>query len=90
MNQLTRLAAGTIALTLFGVGIVAGQGSSGGADYDPEARLEALGIELPPAPGESTKRSLSSGAVPRLHPPISTQYCYWRCCCFSKRRWMKR
>ncbi len=50
MNQLTRLAAGTIVLTLLGIGVVVGQGSSGEAGFDPEARLEELGIELPPAP----------------------------------------
>ena len=50
MNQLTRLVAGTVFLTLLGAGVAAAQSPSDDADYDPEARLEALGIELPPAP----------------------------------------
>ncbi len=50
MNRLPRLIVGTMALALLGTGTVVGQSPAEESDFDPEARLEALGIELPPAP----------------------------------------
>ena len=50
MKQLISLAVTAAVLTLLGIGFVAAQNSSSEAGYDPEARLEELGIELPPAP----------------------------------------
>lgn len=50
MKQLISLAVTAAVLTLLSIGFVTAQNSSSEAGYDPEARLEELGIELPPAP----------------------------------------
>jgi enamine deaminase RidA (YjgF/YER057c/UK114 family) len=50
MNKSIRSAIAVTILLLLGVGIATGQSDVGDRGFDPEARLESLGIELPPAP----------------------------------------
>ena len=50
MNSTIKVVSGIVILSLLALGIAAGQNSIESNGYNPEARLAALGIELPPAP----------------------------------------
>ena len=50
MNSTIKVALGVVILWLLTLAIAAGQSSIESNAYNPEARLAALGIELPPAP----------------------------------------